>query len=113
MNLQPNTILSQKKQKNNEKTHRYCSGGELFDHVVSRGSLSEREAAELFRQMVAVVHHCHTCGVVHRDIKPENFLLAAVGGETRLKACDFGLSAFHRPGQIHSGLVGSAYYIAP
>lgn len=48
-----------------------------------------------------------------RDLKPENFLLATKDGESDLKATDFGLSIFYKPGQTFSEIVGSAYYVAP
>lgn len=39
-----------------------CNGGELFDRIVSKGNLSERQAAEYFRTMVQVAAHCHQLG---------------------------------------------------
>ena len=39
-----------------------CNGGELFDRIVSKGNLSERQAAEYFRTMVRVAAHCHQLG---------------------------------------------------
>jgi serine/threonine protein kinase len=45
-----------------------CSGGELFDAIVARGSYSEKDAAELIRVIVGVVAHCHQMGVIHRDL---------------------------------------------
>lgn len=89
-----------------------CSGGELFDDIISRGSYTEKEAAEMFRTMLKVVAHCHSMGVIHRDIKPENFLLADKNDKT-LKATDFGMSVFYSPKQRFKELVGSPYYIAP
>lgn len=91
----------------------YCKGGELFERIVSKGTFSEAEAARYFRQMVEVVHHCHTCGVLHRDIKPENFLLTSEHDDAALEACDFGLSTYFKPGQRFAQLIGSAYYVAP
>ena len=58
-----------------------------------------------------MVHHCHGCGVVHRDIKPENFLLTSEKDDASLEACDFGLSAYFKPGQRFHQLIGSAYYV--
>ncbi len=53
-------------------------------------------------------------GLVPRsDIKPENFLLTTKGDDGVLKAADFGLSTYFSPGQIFSGIVGSAFYVAP
>ncbi len=48
-----------------------------------------------------------------RDLKPENFLLADKAENAPLKATDFGLSVFCRPGQVFTDIVGSAYYVAP
>ena len=48
-----------------------------------------------------------------RDLKPENFLLATKASDAELKATDFGLSVFYKPGQEFKDIVGSAYYVAP
>ncbi|XP_071726416.1 calcium-dependent protein kinase 1-like [Rutidosis leptorrhynchoides] len=90
-----------------------CAGGELFDRIIAKGHYSERAAAGLCRQMMTVVHQCHTMGVFHRDLKPENFLLLSTDEDSPLKATDFGLSVFFKPGDVHKDLVGSAYYVAP
>ena len=41
---------------------------------------------------------CHANGVMHRDLKPENFLFANKKENSALKAIDFGLSIFFKPG---------------
>ncbi|XP_074587570.1 calcium-dependent protein kinase 13-like [Curcuma longa] len=81
-----------------------CEGGELFDRIIQRGQYSERKAAELTRIIVGVVEACHSLGVMHRDLKPENFLLANKDDDSSLKAIDFGLSVFFKPG-THNFLV--------
>ncbi|KAK0586117.1 hypothetical protein LWI29_001310 [Acer saccharum] len=85
-----------------------CAGGELFDRIIAKGHYSERAATNLCRQMVTVVHYCHSMGVMHRDLKPENFLLLSADEDSPLKAMDFRLS-----GEVFRDLVGSAYYVAP
>ncbi|GKV23206.1 hypothetical protein SLEP1_g32963 [Rubroshorea leprosula] len=90
-----------------------CAGGELFDRIIAKGHYSEKEAAKLFRQIVTVVYNCHTMGVMHRDLKPENFLLLNKDDDSPLKATDFGLSVFFKPGDVFKDLVGSSYYVAP
>ncbi|GMH13481.1 hypothetical protein Nepgr_015322 [Nepenthes gracilis] len=90
-----------------------CSGGELFDRIIQRGHYSERKAAELIKIIVGVVETCHSLGVMHRDLKPENFLLVNKDDDFSLKAIDFGLSVFFKPGQIFTDVVGSPYYVAP
>ncbi|GER56281.1 calcium-dependent protein kinase [Striga asiatica] len=91
-----------------------CKGGELFDSIIAQGHYSEKAAADLCRQIVNVVHHCHFMGVMHRDLKPENFLLSSKNEKPMiLKATDFGLSVFIEEGKVYRDIVGSAYYVAP
>ncbi|KAL8232544.1 hypothetical protein R6Q57_002322 [Mikania cordata] len=90
-----------------------CEGGELFDRIVARGHYTERAAAAVARTMVEVVQLCHKHGVIHRDLKPENFLFANKKENSPLKAIDFGLSIFFKPGEKFSEIVGSPYYMAP
>ncbi|CAN7019602.1 unnamed protein product [Brassica oleracea var. botrytis] len=90
-----------------------CRGGELFDRIVERGHYSERKAAHLAKVILGVVQTCHSLGVMHRDLKPENFLFVDDQEDSPLKAIDFGLSMFVKPGENFSDVVGSPYYIAP
>lgn len=77
-----------------------CAGGELFDRIIAKGHYSERAAAGVCREIVTVVHNCHSMGVMHRDLKPENFLFLSSDESSPLKATDFGLSVFFKPGII-------------
>ncbi|CAK7325160.1 unnamed protein product [Dovyalis caffra] len=90
-----------------------CAGGELFDRIIQRGHYTERKAAELTRTIVGVVEACHSLSVMHRDLKPENFLFVNQKEDSLLKAIDFGLSIFFKPGERFSDVVGSPYYVAP
>ncbi|KAK4717417.1 hypothetical protein R3W88_015755 [Solanum pinnatisectum] len=90
-----------------------CAGGELFDRIVEKGQYSEKEAAKLIKIIVGVVEACHSLGVMHRDLKPENFLFLSSQEDAGLKATDFGLSVFYKPGETFSDVVGSPYYVAP
>ncbi|KAK4752014.1 hypothetical protein SAY87_020812 [Trapa incisa] len=90
-----------------------CAGGELFDRIIQKGHFSEREAAKLIKTIVGVVEACHSLGVMHRDLKPENFLFDTPANDAQLKATDFGLSVFYKPGEAFSDVVGSPYYVAP
>uniref|UniRef100_A0A0A0LEV4 non-specific serine/threonine protein kinase n=1 Tax=Cucumis sativus TaxID=3659 RepID=A0A0A0LEV4_CUCSA len=90
-----------------------CEGGELFDRIVKLGHYTERQAAELARTIIGVIEACHSLGVMHRDLKPENFLFVDSREDSPLKAIDFGLSIFFKPGDIFSDVVGSPYYVAP
>ncbi|KAJ0550864.1 putative protein kinase CAMK-CDPK family [Helianthus annuus] len=90
-----------------------CSGGELFERIAQKGHFSERKAAALLRTIASVIEACHSLGVMHRDLKPENFLFVDKDEDSPLKAIDFGLSTFFKPGEIFTDIVGSPYYVAP
>ncbi|KAK4759429.1 hypothetical protein SAY87_022560 [Trapa incisa] len=90
-----------------------CEGGELFDRIVARGHYTERAAAAVIKTIVEVIQVCHKHGVMHRDLKPENFLFANKKETAALKAIDFGLSIFFKPGETFTEIVGSPYYMAP
>ncbi|KAK9277815.1 hypothetical protein L1049_027371 [Liquidambar formosana] len=112
----PNVVKLKATYEDNEAVHlvmELCEGGELFDRIVARGHYSERAAATVARTIAEVVKMCHGNGVMHRDLKPENFLFANKREQSALKAIDFGLSVFFRPGERFSEIVGSPYYMAP
>jgi serine/threonine protein kinase len=50
------------------------TGGELFDYVVEKGTLSEQEASLLLRKVTSAVAHMHSLNIIHRDLKPENLV---------------------------------------
>ncbi|KNC87187.1 CAMK/CAMKL/MARK protein kinase [Sphaeroforma arctica JP610] len=83
-------------------------GGELFDYIMARTFISERDARPFARQILAGLSYCHNQKIVHRDLKLENMLLDAEG---HLKIADFGYSniyntdsglMFHRMGSMDS-----------
>ncbi|CAH1099200.1 unnamed protein product [Psylliodes chrysocephalus] len=90
----------------------YCSGGELFDHIVEKNRLTESESRMFFRQIVSAVAYLHTLGYAHRDLKPENILLDR---HQNLKLIDFGLCAKPEGGMANPLYTscGSPTYAAP
>ncbi|KAL8196093.1 hypothetical protein R6Q57_025093 [Mikania cordata] len=112
----PNIVAIKDTYEDNNAVHivmELCEGGELFDRIVARGHYTERAAAAIIRTIVEVVQTCHMHGVMHRDLKPENFLFANKKETADLKAIDFGLSVFFKPGEVFNEIVGSPYYMAP
>ena len=88
----------------------YVSGGELFEYIVNKSRLSERETRKLFQQLISGVDYCHRHGVVHRDLKPENLLLDE---NKNIRIVDFGLSNITKDGQFLKTSCGSPNYAAP
>mmetsp|Transcript_12544 Transcript_12544/g.18959 ORF Transcript_12544/g.18959 Transcript_12544/m.18959 type:complete len:596 (-) Transcript_12544:19-1806(-) len=88
----------------------FVPGGELFNHIVQHGKLSENEARRFFQQIIAGIEYCHHHMVVHRDLKPENLLLDE---NQCVKIADFGLSNIMRDGDFLKTSCGSPNYAAP
>ncbi|GAB4817118.1 hypothetical protein N2152v2_004164 [Parachlorella kessleri] len=99
-----------------------CTGGML----IMRGRYSERQAARLVREVLRTVALCHSKHIMMRDIKPQNvspvqsqdplekeFLFASPDDDSRLKATDFGISVFCRPGQFITQRAGTRVCMAP
>jgi serine/threonine protein kinase len=47
------------------------TGGELFDYVVQKGTLTEEEASRIVRMVTSALVYMHSKNVIHRDLKPE------------------------------------------
>ncbi|XP_070097825.1 serine/threonine-protein kinase MARK2-like [Equus caballus] len=87
----------------------YVRGGNLLDHLMEHGPLTEEEARGWFRQLVSALQYCHRRGVIHRDLKPENVLLDPAGSA---KLADFGFCSLDRGGPL-STFCGTPGYMAP
>lgn len=91
----------------------FCSGGELFEKIISEGTLSEGIAASYMRQLLSVMVYLHDRHIAHRDIKPENLVLSSDSSESILKVIDFGTAYNFTPGVKMHSRFGTPYYIAP
>lgn len=88
----------------------YASGGELFDYIVARQKLTEKEACRFFQEIISGVEYIHKLSIVHRDLKPENLLLDY---NNSIKIIDFGLSNTYKEGEHLKTACGSPCYAAP
>lgn len=94
------------------------NGGELFYKIVEKGNYSEKDAANIVRQMIKGVEYLHGQGIAHRDLKPEN-LLCSIEPESkeyspfRVVIADFGLSKAFGGGEALETSCGTPDYVAP
>ena len=88
----------------------------MFDELIKRKHLKERDAAYIMKQVLSAITYCHAKGVVHRDLKPENILIDSINptGEINVKLIDFGTALFFSPSSARmKEILGTPYYIAP
>ena len=91
----------------------YCNGGELFDYIVSKQHLTERQACRFFQEIINCLEYLHSLNIVHRDIKPENLLLYKIKNKINLKLIDFGISNCYTMDKLLSTPCGTASYAPP
>ena len=97
-----------------------CNGGELLNKILKRkkenNPIKEKEAANIFRQLIYSISYLHNMNIVHRDLKPENILFINEDINSEIKVIDFGFSIeFHNISK-HKNLsskVGTVYYMSP
>jgi calcium-dependent protein kinase len=99
----------------------FCGGGELFDHIIAKGSFKEDQASKIIKQILSAIKHLHDRNICHRDLKPENILFESKNKEAQVKLIDFGLSKYfsapvnsndHRDLLMRTR-IGTPYYMAP
>jgi len=94
----------------------FMEGGELFDYVVQKGTLTEDEASDIVRKVTSAMVYMHSQNIVHRDLKPENLLLRRKPNNSQdsvdVKIIDFGLSkCMTEP--VAQSFLGTRGYLAP
>ena len=91
----------------------YCDGGELFDYIVSKQHLSEKQACVFFQELIDALTYLHSQNIVHRDVKPENILLESSGKSLTCKLIDFGISRTYTLDKLITTPCGTASYAPP
>ncbi|XP_026058544.1 death-associated protein kinase 2 isoform X2 [Carassius auratus] len=90
------------------------SGGELFDFLAQKESLSEEEATEFIKQILSGVQYLHSKKIAHFDLKPENIMLLDNNIQRpRIKLIDFGLAHRIKDGVEFKNIFGTPEFVAP
>ncbi|XP_052411664.1 death-associated protein kinase 1 isoform X1 [Carassius gibelio] len=90
------------------------AGGELFDFLAEKESLSEEEATEFLKQILDGVSYLHSKQIAHFDLKPENIMLLNRSvPHPRIKLIDFGLAHKIDFGNDFKNIFGTPEFVAP
>uniref|UniRef100_A0A1A8CI28 non-specific serine/threonine protein kinase n=1 Tax=Nothobranchius kadleci TaxID=1051664 RepID=A0A1A8CI28_NOTKA len=90
------------------------AGGELFDFLAEKESLSEEEATQFLKQILDGVLYLHSKQIAHFDLKPENIMLLNRSvPHPRIKIIDFGLAHKIDFGNDFKNIFGTPEFVAP
>ncbi|NXB92962.1 DAPK3 kinase, partial [Vidua chalybeata] len=90
------------------------SGGELFDFLAEKESLTEEEATQFLKQILDGVHYLHSKRIAHFDLKPENIMLLDKNvPNPRIKLIDFGIAHKIEAGNEFKNIFGTPEFVAP
>ena len=74
----------------------FCEGGELFNYIIQKRKLPEKQTCNFFHQIIDALSYLHSHNISHRNIKPENILLhKTYEGKFILKIKNFSISTIY------------------
>jgi len=88
----------------------YACRGELFNFLVEKKRIQNKEALRFFQQIISGLEYCHKHRICHRDLKLENILLDA---NHNIKIADFGMASLSVPNAMLKTFCGSPHYASP
>ncbi|KAJ6107648.1 hypothetical protein N7523_008971 [Penicillium sp. IBT 18751x] len=91
------------------------TAGDLVSFLRYRGgTIEEREAVFITRQVLLAIEYLHDRDIVHRDIKPDNILITSLGQCGRVVLTDFGCARrVPQPIERMQTITGTYEYCAP
>ncbi|XP_062854790.1 obscurin [Trichomycterus rosablanca] len=89
-----------------------CSSQGLLEHLLQRGSVTEREVEMYIHQILEGIGYVHSMNILHLDINTDNILMVSPDREG-LKICDFGLSQEIDPSRHQYSVFGTPEFVAP
>lgn len=88
----------------------YVCGIELFDILAER-KLNDKECRNIIHQLLNILEHIHSLGIVHGDIKPENILYNQK--QNKIYLIDFGSARWISNRNQNTVTGGSLGYMSP
>ncbi|XP_031719721.1 obscurin [Anarrhichthys ocellatus] len=88
-----------------------CSHG-LLEHLLLKGSVTEKEIQSYIQQILEGVGHIHSMNMLHLDIKPENILMVYPPRD-EIKICDFGFCQEIDTSRHQYSTFGTPEFVAP
>ncbi|XP_049341975.1 obscurin [Astyanax mexicanus] len=89
-----------------------CSSQGLLDHLLLKGSVTEREVRMYIQQILEGVGYIHSMNVLHLDIKTDNILIVSPDRE-EIKICDFGFCQEIDVSRHQYSVFGTPEFVAP
>jgi BR serine/threonine kinase len=88
----------------------YAGRGELFNFLLEKRRIHNKEALVFFQQLITGLDYCHNHRICHRDLKLENILLDF---DYNIKIADFGMASLSIPDSMLKTFCGSPHYASP
>ena len=88
----------------------YFGGGDMFDHLMKHGALSEEKTKAVIKSVLETVGWIHSKGVTHRDLKLENLMFSTANDYNSIHVIDFGFAS--QENQM-VGKIGTVGYLSP
>ncbi|XP_053359740.1 obscurin [Clarias gariepinus] len=89
-----------------------CSSQGLLEHLLLKGSVSEREVRGYIQQVLEGLGYIHSMNILHLDIKTDNILMVSPDGQD-LKISDFGFCQEIDPSRHQYSVFGTPEFVAP
>ena len=70
----------------------YVAGVSLRDLLKGNEKITTDQFKTIFGQILEILAHAHTRGIVHRDIKPSNIMVSDLQSRIAVKLLDFGIA---------------------
>lgn len=86
-------------------------GGDLYSWIKKK-KFNEKEAWQIFLQIIKGLNFLHLKGIIHRDIKIENILLSNDLENPVVKIADFSLAEFYKTKSLTTKC-GTPGFMAP